>query len=127
MAPRPTYDPPHVQLGELMLKARRRGLSFEQWWEEAVRPQKSLIMVTHPNPPEGAVRWPTDRNDRETWKAAIRGSKAGWRRAYERCHPTRQEEALRYLGEDLGVLEEVMAERTAVELDDAPADLAAAA
>lgn len=126
MAPRPTYDPPHVQLGELMVIARRRGLSFEQWWEEAVRPHKPLIMVTHPSPPPGAVRWPTDRNDRVTWQAAIRSAKAGWRRVYERKQPTRQEEALRYLGEDLGVLEEVADERAAVELHE-PARLPAAA
>lgn len=87
-----------------MVLARRRGLSFEEWWEEAVRPDASLVMTTHPNPPEGAVRWPTDKTDREAWRAATIEAKSGWRRAYEQARPSRAEEAIAFLADAIGAL-----------------------
>lgn len=122
MAPPVTYAPPHKQLGRLMIAARRRGLSFEEWWSEAVRPRKPLVMVTHPNPPAGAVRWPTDRNDRVTWQAATNEAREGWRRAYERETPTRAEEAIAFLGDAIGALA-----ATAEELADLEVEVAAEA
>jgi hypothetical protein len=107
VAPPTTYDPPHVQLGRLMLLARRRGLSFEAWWAEAVRPGLPIVMVNHPSPPPGCVRWPTDRNDRVTWMFAINGSKDGWRRAFNREAPSGPEAALALLAPALGVLSEL--------------------
>lgn len=114
MAAPAKYEAPHVQLGRLMVEARRRGLTFEEWWEEAIRPQRALVMVTTANPPRGAVRWPTDRNDRLSWQDAIRSSKAGWHRAYERKAPTVAEAALMLLAPALEALDEA-AERIAAE------------
>lgn len=116
MAPRPTYDPPHVQLGRLMVLARRRGLAFDVWWEEAVRPGKALVMTNSPHPPDGCVRWPSDRNDRVTWQSAIHGSKEGWRRAYERAEPTSHEAALAFLAPGLEALDAVATDRADDEL-----------
>lgn len=99
-----------------MVAARRRGLTFEEFWEEAVRPQRSLVMVTTPNPPRGAVRWPTDRNDRLGWQDAIRASKAGWHRAFERAAPTQPEAALALLAPALEALDKVAESRAAAEL-----------
>jgi hypothetical protein len=61
----------------------------------------SLIMTTHPNPPAGAVRWPTDQFDRTTWKMAIEDSKDGWRRAYHDLPAPPEESALRILAPGL--------------------------
>lgn len=115
MAPLATYDPPHKQLGRLMVMARRRGLSFDEFWTEAMRPQAPLIMTTHPLPPVGAwdtawcVRWPTDRNDRITWQAAIRDAREGWRRAYNHEERTKPESALAMLSDDLDTIATVAA------------------
>lgn len=104
MAAPARYVAPHKQLGSLMVRARRRGISFEEFWQEAVRPGETLVMVTTANPPAGAVRWPTDRNDRVTWQHAIKGAKDGWRRAYEREAPAPAELALRALADSLDLL-----------------------
>ncbi len=94
MAPSPTYAAPHVQLGRLMVAARRRGVSFEEWWEEAMRPGASLVMQTHPNPPAGAVRWPTDRADRVAWQQALTATREAWRGSFMRRPATSAERAL---------------------------------
>lgn len=116
MAPVAVYEAPHVQLGRLMIAARRRGLSFDDFWMEAIRPGKSLVMVTHAAPPEGCVRWPTDRNDRITWMSAINGVVDGWRRAYERRAPTRAELALMVIADEIGVIAAIAEEVAVVEL-----------
>jgi hypothetical protein len=94
MAPPQTYPKPHRQLGVLMVLARRRGLTFEEFWREAVRPGLPLVMTNTPEPPAGAVRWPSDRNDRVE-------SEQAWRRAYNREPPTRAENALAFLADAL--------------------------
>lgn len=99
MAPPSTYESPQVQLGRLMLAARRRGQDFEDFWAEAVREGRSLVMTNHKNPPPNCVRWPTDRNDRQAWQFAIMQTKDAWRRAYERIEPTPAERAMAVLGE----------------------------
>lgn len=116
MAPRATYAPPHVQLGELMVAGRRRGLSFEAWWREAVRPREAIVMTSTPDPPERCVLWPSHGPDRVTWHAAILGSKDGWRRAFERVPPTPQEAALALLAPGLDALDRVAHERQRDEL-----------
>lgn len=88
-----------------MVAARRRGLTFSEFWEEAIRPGCAIVMVTAVSPPRGAVRWPTDRNDRINWHAAIIASKAGWHRAYERRRPTIEEAALQFLAPGLEALD----------------------
>lgn len=118
MAPQPTYESPLVQLSRLMLWGRRAGLSFEVCWERAVRPGKPIVMVTHPNPPVGAVKWPTDRNDRVDWQVGITGSKAAWQRAYGGEQAPTAEAALRLLAPVLGRLDELAMRRAALERDD---------
>jgi len=85
-----------------MVAARRRGLSFEEFWREAMQTGSPTVMVTTPHPPEGAVQWPTDRADRVNWQVALASAKDGWRRAFERLEPTPEERALSVLGEAMG-------------------------
>lgn len=99
----PTHTPPHVQLRELAALALRRGLSFDEFWIEAVRPGKALVKMTHPNPPPGAVRWPTDYHDRQTWRAAILETEDGWRRIYEGQPLLPRHRAITVLMEELGM------------------------
>lgn len=115
MAPRTIYEQPHVQLGRLAVIARREGRSFEEFWQRAVREHAPLVMASHPSPPEGAVRWPTDPRDRKTWRKAIIDSKDGWLRAYEGREAPAAERALRQLGEAFAALG-VVAARAADEL-----------
>lgn len=110
MGASPKYPSPLQQLSELMVAARREGVPFEEFWTTAVRPELPLVMVTTLNPPEGCVRWPTDRNDRVTWKGAILGSKDGWRRVYERQPPTKEEAAIAFLAPDGAESFEALAE-----------------
>lgn len=94
MAPVARYASPPQQLGRLMVQARRDGLTFETFWERAIRPDLPLVMTNHPQPPYGAVRWPTDRTDRLAWQDAIGETVEGWQRAYEREAPLRSEVAV---------------------------------
>lgn len=110
MAPAAIHEAPHVQLCRLAAAARRRGLSFDEFWREAVRQHLPLVMTNHPSPPEGAVRWPTDRNDRRAWQHAIYGSRDGWQRAYERQVAPEHESALRVLADGIGMLDQVAGE-----------------
>jgi hypothetical protein len=80
-----------------MAEARAEGLSFEEAWDRAIRPGKPLVMVTAKNPPVGAVRWPTDRDDRVAWQRATNEAREGWRRAYEQAEPSRPERAITLL------------------------------
>lgn len=104
MAPVSRYESPLAQLARLLVEAREEGLCFAAAWARAVRPDRPVIMVTHPDPPAGAVRWPTDRADRQTWRAAIEGTRDGWRRAYDLIDPTPQERALTLLAPALGAM-----------------------
>lgn len=125
MAPNPTYDPPNVQLGRLMVDARRRGLDFEAWWQEAVEPGKE-VLTSMDNPPAGAVRWPSDYHERGDWKVAVDGTKEGWRRAFERHEPSAGDLALELLADSLGLLIEDRDDELAAEAAEL-ADLMAAA
>lgn len=101
------YAPPHRQLGELMVEARRSGVTFEEFWIRAVRPEKwqTLVMVTDPDPPEGCVLWPTDPKDRKDWRAAILQTQDGWRRSFERTPASRPERAVAELAAVLDELD----------------------
>jgi len=95
MAPPSRWPSPVEQLRELGIEARQRGLSFEQFWTEAVRPGIEPVVQTNtPNPPAGAVLWPTDGNQRIEWREVIEEGKEMWLRAYERRAPTKREGAL---------------------------------
>jgi hypothetical protein len=110
MAPKPIHEQPHSQVRRLAEAARREGLDFEVFWARAVREGASLVMTNHPAPPEGAVRWPTDRNDRLGWQRAIYDSKDGWRRAYYGEPAPPCERALTMLGEAFALLDVVAAQ-----------------
>lgn len=106
MAPPRLYELPNEQLVRLLREARGRALSFDEAWEEAMRPDKSIVMSTSRGAPAGAVRWPTDRSDREAWRWALVSSKEGWRRAYEMQPMTPQERAISELAGALQALDD---------------------
>lgn len=113
------YDAPNVQLVGLLGAAKRERLTFDQAWIRAIRPSKSLVMSNAKVVPHGALKWPTDRADREVWRSAIIATREGWRRAYDREPPRTSEIALGVLAESIGALEaidKVAAERAAAEL-----------
>lgn len=99
MAPRPQYATPIAQMTVLAADARDRGLSFDEWWEEAIRPGRGAVTPTTPGGrrPAGCVVWPNDSFDQRTWREAILQSKEAWRRAYDREPVTRGDAALRLL------------------------------
>lgn len=118
MAPPAIHVDPLVQLSHLAVIARRRGLSFGQFWTEAVRENAPLIMVNHASPPEGAVRWPTDKAARLPWMRAVYATRDGWERSYNRVPAQKCERALSLLGDSLGALDRVAGERAERELED---------
>lgn len=87
-----------------MVAARRRGLSFTEFWREAVRPGMPLVLTTTENPPAGAVRWPSDRNDRLSWQRSIESTREGWKRAFERVEQSRGERAIAFLADAIGAV-----------------------
>lgn len=95
----------------LAASARERGLSFEEWWLEAVRPGMPAIVTTTPltRHTPGAVVWPSDSADGRLWRQATADVKEGWRRAYERLEVSRSERALYLLGPLLDINLEVVA------------------
>lgn len=113
MAPSPSYELPPVQLRRLAVAARRRGLSFEAFWVEAIRPGKKQGRVTtaHPSPPAGAVRWPSEWSEGTEWRRAVLSMRDAWCRAYVGEEPTRGERAVIALGDSIGVLADVLDER----------------
>lgn len=101
------YAAPHKQLGELMLEARRRGETFDEFWLRAVRPEKwqRIVMVTDREPPEDCVLWPTDPKDRREWRSAILQTRDGWRRSFERLPKTSRDSAVAVLADMLDELD----------------------
>lgn len=116
------YPSPLEQLSDLAVDAKFRGLTFEEFWTESLRPrvckrcERSTIQITCPDEecggqtvgpapvtvtgaerPPRVVRWPTDTKDRRTWLYAVDQSKDGWRRAYEGEDAPRREVALKRL------------------------------
>lgn len=82
----------------LAVEARREGVSFDAFWERAVRPGRSPLITTETeNPPPEAVVWPRDSSDRANAIHATKSAKEYWRRAYDREPPTRGERALTLL------------------------------
>lgn len=90
------YPAAHEQLLMLAREAKQEGLSFEEFWERAVRPGRSPVTWSTPESrrPEGCVVWPRDTNDRNVSIAATTAARAGWRRAYEGVPAPRRERAL---------------------------------
>lgn len=107
MAAPTKYATPLEQLIELATQAIRDGVEFETFWLRAVRPGMTIVMTTTKNAPEGAIRWPTDRNDRVTWQGAILDAQDGIRRAYEKEPPTVHEAGLMFLAPHFEAMREV--------------------
>lgn len=84
------------QLAELAAAAKRDGEGFDAFWRRALRPGERVPLVTHPDPPAGAVQWPTDNATRHAWRAVLLDDdvRAAWERAYCGEEPTRGELAL---------------------------------
>ncbi|HEX7088748.1 MAG TPA: hypothetical protein VF192_01360 [Longimicrobiales bacterium] len=93
------YPTAHEQLRLLAEAARRDGLSFQRFWELAVRPGQPAITWSTPagERPPRCVVWPRDTTDRKLSIAATLGAKDGWRRAYEGVPPSGPEKALQLL------------------------------
>jgi hypothetical protein len=84
----------HEQLRELALEARREGLSFDEFWQRAVRPGRYPVLtwrhVGRPAswvgewPPLDTVRWPNDTHDRQIALEVHRDPVVvkAWRAAY---------------------------------------------
>lgn len=113
MAARAKYPASHEQLSALARLARLEGLSFEEFWARAVRPEeRPVTWASAPGDrPGGCVVWPRDTTDRNISIAATLGARDGWRRAYEGLTPTRQEAALSVIRPALEALAEVAEER----------------
>lgn len=101
MAAHRLYQTPREQLFVLAVQARRRGLSFDEFWDEAVRPNLPPITRRHVDPPDNCVVWPSDTADRNAERAATSGAREGWRRAYEGRDPLPREKALPILAAHL--------------------------
>lgn len=109
MAARAKYPAPHEQLSALAREARLAGISFDEFWEEAIRPGQSPVTWQTPEDlrPYGAVIWPRDTTDRNISIAATLGAREGWKRAYDRLPPHKGEKALARLRPGLEALAEV--------------------
>ena len=101
MAPPRRYAPPIEQLVLLLRDARERGLTFPEAWAEALRPDLPIVMSNARSAPVTALRWPTDKTEREAWRDALSSSKETWERAYEERPVTRSEAALVLLWREL--------------------------
>lgn len=91
MAPPLRYPSPAKQLVTLGQIARAQGRSFDDFWQEAVRPGMPPVTTRKLGPngelddiPTGAVIWPSDTADRAIEQGATEALKEAWRRAYDR-------------------------------------------
>lgn len=95
------YSSPHEQLREIGIKAKRQGVSFEEFWTRALRPGISPLITTETvrtvEPPSGAIVWPKDSADRANVMSAVTSSEEIWRRAYEDLPQTPGERAMEVL------------------------------
>lgn len=91
MAARQKYPTAHDQLRVLAVTARAEGLSFECFWERAVRPGRPPVTWRTPpaRRPEGCVVWPNDTFDRQTSVGATLDPvvRSGWERSYLQLDP----------------------------------------
>lgn len=106
VAARRVHLSPAEQMVLLARSARSRGLTFEQWWAEAVRPDLPAILTSHSmkgkHVPDDCVLWPSDGPEKKEWRNATLEAKDGWRRAYERMEPLTRERALLRLWTAIG-------------------------
>lgn len=90
------YPTAWAQMSDLAAAAKRRGLSFEEFWAGAVRPGRPPITwrVPEGKRPDGAVVWANDTQTRKDDQAAVNQTRDGWERAYLRAPQLKREEAL---------------------------------
>ena len=105
-----------MQLRILAVKARREGLSFQEFWDRAIpvspkarrsrdkdrevilrNPGDRLPMIGDPGVSQHVVLWPRDPTGAKIEYSAIISMKDAWRRAYERGPVSPQEQALSVL------------------------------
>ena len=93
------YPLPATQMVRLARDARREGLSFEDFWERAVRPDLPVIMTTTLSRqiPPGCVVWPSDSQASKEWRTVTADVRDAWESAYEALPATGAERALRRL------------------------------
>jgi hypothetical protein len=113
----------------LARSARALGMTFDEFWDRAVRPHRPPITMKKPveDRPPDAVAWPRDSRDRDFWISATNAAKEGWRRAYDGEPPTTAEIALAMLGPDLRISPERAKELAAARGIDVEATLRSAA
>lgn len=87
------YPAPHQQLLTLAREAKAEELTFDEFWERAVRPGLTPVRMNHPDPPTGAILWPRDTTDRRITMEAIQATREAWRCSYEDRRQTRSERA----------------------------------
>ena len=96
---------------ELGRQAREEGLTFEEFWERAVRPGKPALTPRRLGKGPyanliGAVIWPSDTAERAELQESTARCRETWCRAYNRETPTAGDEAV-------ARLYDIWAERTA--------------
>lgn len=115
------YPTPEEQLVELGHRARKEGLTFEEFWNRAVpaaevvidkatgepvlddvgdpkiKPSRVLPRHDTVDPPEGAILWPRDTRLRRDAYEVVLSGKEIWRRSYEGLPLSRRERAIRAL------------------------------
>lgn len=102
MAPPERYPSPAKQMLELGRLARVEGLTFDEFWERAVRPDQPALTPRRLGKGAyadlvGAIIWPSDTAERNDAQAAMQECKEVWRRAYNREAPTPGDQALALL------------------------------
>lgn len=114
------YEAVHEQMLRLATLAKRRGLGFDEWWREALRPRAcsrcdretllpkcpdckrrtvgdAPVLASDPLKPPGAVVWPTDTGERRDAQIAADGVREAWRLAWHKGTRPRGHTALLYL------------------------------
>lgn len=95
MAPKPIYASPGEQNACPGHRRKSVGFTFDEWWEEAMRPRKRPHTPSMPGErPYGAILWPSDNIERTQWRRAIEFAEEAWRRFYEGLEPEPGTEAV---------------------------------
>lgn len=87
---------------ELAVKARAEGMSFEDFWERAVRPGQPALTPRRLGKGAykdlvGAIIWPSDTAERDDAQEAMFRCKDVWGRAYDREPMTPGDQAIALL------------------------------
>jgi hypothetical protein len=101
VAARKRYPTPPDQMVLLARMARAHGVSFDDWWMGAIRPDiQPVITTTTPRlrHTPGCVVWPSDSQDCRQWRNVTMESREAWERAYLLVPALPRETALILLG-----------------------------